>query len=163
MKKLYPVFLIGGLTAIGLSLYRYYKRQIDFLKDIQYRVTGIKVISISKENVTLEIATQIYNSSNVEATVTEINLDVLINGINTGKIREAKEITILPRSISEFSFQFNFNPSVIGQNILNLLTLSVALKDVIISVQGDLKIKSAFVNAYLPFEYRNNLSSILKR
>jgi LEA14-like dessication related protein len=163
MKKLFPVLLVGGLGAIGLSLYRYYKKQVEFLKNIDYRVTGLKIVSIQKENVSLEITTIIYNASNIEAKIKQINLQLLLNGIPTGKIEEVRDILIAPNSSSELSFVSSFNPTIIGKNILNILTLSVALRDVDVSVVGDVKLQSAFVQATLPFQYRNNLKSIIKR
>jgi LEA14-like dessication related protein len=163
MKKLFPVFLVGGITAIGVALYRYYMKQIDFLKDIKYSVTGIKVIAITKENISLEITAQIYNASNVEAVIKEINLDVFVNGIKTGEVKEVKDMIVYPNNYSFFSFNFSFNPKVIGENILNILTLSVSLRDVVLNLKGDVKIQSSFVKANLPFEWSSNLSKFIKR
>lgn len=163
MKSLYPVFLIGGVTAIGFALYRYYMKQIDFLKDIKYTVTGLKIIKITKELVSLQITAQIFNASNVQAVVKEINLDVLLNGIKTGQVKEVKDMIVYPNSYSDFSFNFEFNPQIIGENIVNILTLSVSLRDVIIDLKGSVKIQSAFVKANLPFEWSSNLRSFIKR
>jgi hypothetical protein len=77
MKSLKPILIVTGLGVIGYALYRYYLKQIDFLKDITYQVIGLKIIGISQNQVSMDITTRIYNASNVEATVNEMYLDFL--------------------------------------------------------------------------------------
>jgi len=96
MKSLKPILIVTGLGVIGYALYRYYLKQIDFLKDITYQVIGLKIIGISQNQVSMDITTRIYNASNVEATVNEMYLDFLINGIKVGSVNETKDILILP-------------------------------------------------------------------
>ena len=81
MKSLKPILVFTGLAVIGYALVRYYKQQINFLKDITYQVVGLKVVKVGIDNITLDITNRIYNASNVEATITEMYLDFTINGI----------------------------------------------------------------------------------
>lgn len=162
MKYLKPALIISGLGVIGYALFRYYKKQIDFVKDIQYTISGLKIINISKEDVTLEIFLKVYNSSNVEAKVTEIFLDVMMNGTKVGSINEAEEFTILPTQTTDVSYKFSFNPSLVIKNIVNILTLTVALKDVVIQADGYMKVKSGFLSTTIPFTYQNTLKKLLK-
>lgn len=163
MKNLKPILIVGGLGVIGYAIYRYYIRQVSFLKDITYKVTGLRIRSLKKDQVSLDITAQIYNASNVEATVKEIYLDAFLNGIKVGNVNEVKDIQILPSKSSIISFNFTFNPSIIGQNIVDLISLSVAAKDIELSLNGYVKVQSSFLTATLPFEYKNNLKSILKK
>lgn len=163
MKYIKPILVVSGLALIGYALARYYKRQVDFLKDVQYSIKGINIMNISKELVTLNITQQVYNPSNVEASVSEIYLDVLINGINVGNVNEDKEFVILPNQTTDVSYSFSFNPSIIIKNIVNLVTLTLALKDVKIQANGYVKVKSGFVSTTIPFTYDNNLKSLLKK
>jgi LEA14-like dessication related protein len=162
MKYLKPALIISGLGVIGYALFRYYKKQIDFVKDIQYTVSGLKIVNIAKEDVTLEIFLKVYNASNVEAKVTEIFLDVMMNGTKVGSINESNEFTIMPTQTTEVSYKFSFNPSLVIKNIVNILTLTVALKDVVIVADGYMKVKSGFLSTTVPFTYQNTLKKLLK-
>jgi LEA14-like dessication related protein len=162
MKYLKPALIISGLGVIGYALFRYYKKQIDFVKDIQYTISGLKIINIAKEDVTLEIFLKVYNASNVEAKVTEIFLDVMMNGTKVGAINESNEFTIMPTQTTDVSYKFSFNPSLVIKNIVNILTLTVALKDVVIQADGYMKVKSGFLSTTVPFTYENTLKKLLK-
>ena len=163
MKSIKPILVVSGIALIGYALYRYYLKQIDFLKDITYQVIGLKIVSISQNQVSMDITTRIYNASNVEATVTEMYLDFLINGIKVGSVNEVKDILILPSKTTDITFNFKFNPRVVGQNILDIISLSVGAKDVTFEAKGYVKLKSSFIATSIPFEYTNNLKSILKK
>jgi len=163
MKYLKPALIVSGLGVIGYALFRYYKKQIDFVKDIQYTISGLKIVNIAKEDVTLEIFLKVYNASNVEAKVTEIFLDVIMNGTKVGSINESTEFTVKPTQTTEVSYKFSFNPSLVIKNIVNILTLTVALKDVVIVADGYMKVKSGFLSTTVPFTYQNTLKNLLKK
>lgn len=163
MKNIRPILVFGGLAVIGVALYRYYKKQIDFLKDITYQVVGFRVVSISLDKVSLDIKARIFNASNVEATVKEMYLDVLINGVKVGNVNEVKDILIMPTKSTDISFNFSFSPKLIGMNIVELISSSVNSKDLLLKLEGYVKMKSGFISASLPFEYENNLKSYLKK
>lgn len=162
MKALKTIALVTGIGLIGYSVYRYYQKQINFLKDITYQITGIKIREFSKQKVSLDISALIFNASNVEATVSQMYLDVFINGVAVGNVNEIKDILILPKQSTVVQFNFSFDPSKIAKNIVDLVTLTVAAKDIIIDIKGYIRVKSGFLSTALPFEYRNNLKSYLK-
>jgi LEA14-like dessication related protein len=163
MKNLRPILVFGGLAVIGIALFRYYKKQIDFLKDITYQVIGLSVVSITLDKVSLNIKARIFNASNVEATVKELYLDVLVNEVKVGNVNEVKDILILPLKSTDISFNFSFSPKLIGMNIVQLISASTMTKDIKLRLEGYIKMKSSFISASLPFEYENNLKSILKK
>jgi LEA14-like dessication related protein len=147
---------------IGYALYRYYLKQVDFIKDITYQVTGVRIREFKKDKVSLDISASIFNASNVEAVVTQMYLDVFINDIKVGNVNEIKDITISPKKSTNIQFNFSFDPQLIAKNIVDLVTLSVAAKDIVIDIKGYIRVKSGFLSTPLPFEYRNNLKSYLK-
>ena len=161
MNRFKPLLIFAGVGVIGYALYRYYMKQIQFLKDITYQIVGLKVKSITVNQVSLDITTRIYNASNVEATVTEMYLDVFINGVAVGNINEVKDIVVLPQKTTDVTFNFAFNPRIIGKNILDILSLTVASKDMNFDVKGYVRVKSGFLSTTIPFEYTNNLKAIL--
>ena len=161
MNRFRPLLIFAGVGVIGYALYRYYMKQIQFLKDITYQIVGLKVKSVNINQVSLDITTRVYNASNVEATVTEMYLDVFINGVAVGNINEVKDIVVLPQKTSDVTFNFSFNPRVIGKNVLDIVSLTVASKDVNFDVKGYVRVKSGFLSTTIPFEYKNNLKAIL--
>lgn len=162
MKGLKTISILAGLGLIGYAVYRYYLKQIDFIKDITYQVTGLRIKEFKKNNVSLDISASIFNASNVEATVTQMYLDIFINGIKVGNVNEIKDIPIKPKKSTTIQFNFSFDPQLIAKNIVDLVTLSVAAKDIVIDIKGYIRVKSGFLSTPLPFEYRNNLKSYLK-
>lgn len=163
MNKLRPYLILGGIGVIGYALYRYYLRQINFLKDITYQVIGLNIRSISASQVSLDVTTRIYNASNVEAVVKEMYLDFFVNGVRVGNVNEVKDILILPSKTTDISFNFAFNPRLIGKNVVDILSQSVSAKDVVFDIKGYIRVKSAFITTSIPFEYQNNLKSLLKK
>jgi LEA14-like dessication related protein len=163
MKTLRALLVVSGIGVIGYAIYRYYLKQVDFLKDFEYKVTGLKIASITSDNISLDITTQIVNNSNVEATVKEIYLDCYLNKVKVGNVTEVKDIFVSANGYSNFSFRFSFNPKIVLGNIINIVTLSVGTKDVMFDMDGYVRIESGFVKTTIPFEYSNKLKSLIKK
>jgi LEA14-like dessication related protein len=163
MNPLKTLILAGGLGIIGYSLYRYYKKQVDFLKNITYQIYDVKIISISKTKVTLTIWAKIYNASNVDAVVKEMFLDFFINGVKVGNVTEEKDIKISPMQTNLINFNFSFDPSILGKNIVDLVSLSLKAKDIVFNLNGYVAVESGGIKATLPFEYKNNLNNLIKK
>ena len=163
MKGLKTVSILAGLGIIGYAIYRYYMKQIDFLKDITYEVKGLKIKEFSKQKVSVDVTALIFNASNVEATVTQMYLDVYTNGVKVGNVNEIKDILIKPKQSTLIDFNFSFDPTIIAKNIVDLITISVSSKDIVINIKGYIRVKSGFLSTPLPFEYTTNLKSYLKK
>lgn len=163
MKSLKTISILAGLGLIGYALYRYYLKQIDFIKDITYQVKGLKIREFKKQKVSLDITALVFNASNVEATVTQMYLDVFVNKIKVGNVNEIKDIVIKPKQSTLIDFNFAFDPSLVLKNVVDLVTLSIAAKDMVIDIKGYIRVKSGFLSTPLPFEYQTNLKSYLKK
>jgi len=163
MKTLRALLVVSGIGVIGYAIYRYYLKQVDFLKNFEYKVTGLRIASITADNISLDITTRIVNNSNVEATVKEIYLDCYLNKVKVGNVTELKDIFVTANGYSDFSFKFSFNPKIVLGNIINIVTLSVGTKDIMFDMDGYVRIESGFVKTTIPFEYSNNLKSLIKK
>ena len=84
-----------------------------------------------------------------------------MNWVKVGNINEIKDILILPSQTSVVSFSFSFNPRLIAGNIVNILSLTTMLKNVIFTLQGYVKVQSSFITTTIPFEYENNLKNLI--
>lgn len=163
MKAIRGILAATGIGLIGYAIYRYYKKQAEFIQQYEYKVVGIKVVTLQKEMVSLDITTKIFNNSNVEAVVKEIYLDIFLNGVKVGNVDEVKDTIVRAKGTSFFSFRFSFNPKVVLGNLLSIATLSLALKDLVIQLKGFVKVKSGFLQVNVPFEYQNNIKSLLNK
>jgi len=161
MKAVKTISIVAGLGLIGYAIYRYYMKQVNLLQDITYQVRGVKIREFSKQKISLDVTAQVFNASNVEATVTQMYLDIIVNGIKVGNVNEIKDIVIMPKQSTNIDFNFAFDPSIIVKNIVDLVTLSVAAKDIVINIKGYIRVKSGFLSTPLPFEYKTNLKSYL--
>lgn len=162
MKSLKPLLVVTGLAVIGYALVRYYKQQINFLKDITYQIVGVKIIKVGIDNITLDITNRIYNASNVEATIKEMYLDFTINGIKVGNVNDVKDIVVLPLKTTDATYRFSFDPRLVLGNLVNLVTLTIAAKDMTFEAKGYVKVESGFIKTTIPFEYKNNFKSLIK-
>jgi LEA14-like dessication related protein len=163
MKGVKALLVASGIGIIGYAIYRYYKKQADLLTNYTYKVVGINIGSITTENIVLDVTTRITNNSNVSATITEIYLDAYINGQNVANINEVKDIFVKANGDSDFTFRLSISPKLVLGNLVNIVTLSSAIKDLILNLDGYIKIKSGFLSVSLPFKYQNNLKSLIKK
>jgi len=163
MKNLRPILFISGVGIIGYALYRYYMKQVDFLRNITYQIKSLKIKNISENLVSVDVSALIYNASNVEATVSEMYLDVFINDIKVASVNEVKDILIKPTQSTVIDFNFSFNPRKIGQNLVTLLLSTVTNKSVNLNIDGYVKVRSSFIKTTIPFSYANNLSNLIKK
>jgi LEA14-like dessication related protein len=159
MKK--ALLYITGISIIGYSLYKYYNKQIDFIKEITYKIVGLRIVTFTKNKIDLDISLQIYNGSDVSATVTQMFLDVFINDVIVGNINEIKDIVINANKSSLITYRFSFNPELIIKNIVNLLSFTIAAKDITFEAKGYMNLKSGFLQTTIPFKYKNNLKTML--
>ena len=162
MKSLKPLLVFTGLAVIGYALVRYYKQQINFLKDITYQVVGLKVVKLGLDNISLDITNRIYNASNVEATIKEMYLDFSINGVKVGNVNDVKDIVVLPAKTTDATYRFSFDPRLVLGNLVNLVSFTIAAKDMTFEAKGFVKVESGFVKTTIPFEYKNNFKSLIK-
>lgn len=163
MKAIRNFLIFGGIGVMGYAIYRYYKTQLEILQNFQYKVIGLRIVSLLKDNISLDINTRITNESNVEARVKEVYLDAYINDVKAGNINEVKDILVKANGYSDFSFRFSFNPQIILGNILNIVTLSIGTKDVMFKLDGYVKVEGKLIKATIPFKYSNNLKSLIKK
>ena len=92
--RIKTIAIAGGVGIIAYAIYRFYKLQIDFIKNIQYKVVNIKINKITKLLVSIDITMRVFNYSNIDATVKEMYLDLIVNGVKVGYVQESKDIKI---------------------------------------------------------------------
>jgi LEA14-like dessication related protein len=94
--------------------------------------------------------------------VSELYLDFLLNNVRIGQVNEVKDIVIKPQQTTDVTYRFTFDPKLVIKNVVDLITFSVAAKDMTFVAKGYAKVKSAFLKTTIPFEYKNTLKNFLK-
>jgi LEA14-like dessication related protein len=159
--RIKTIAIAGGVGIIAYAIYRFYKLQIDFIKNIQYKVVNVKINKITKLLVSIDITMRVFNYSNIDATVKEMYLDLIVNGVKVGNVQESKDIKIKASGQTDVSFTFNINPALILTNITQIANLALSLKDATVVANGYAKIESGLLKATVPFEYKTTFKEYL--
>lgn len=163
MKGLKALLWVGGIGIIAYAVYRYYQKQVEFLKNIEYKILGVSIVSINNGVVTIDITARIFNTSNVEATIKEMYLDFYLNNSLVGNVNEVKDILILPNQSSDVSARFSFDAKKVLGNVITMATFTIAGNAITYNLKGYVKLKTSFITATLPFQYENSFSGIFKK
>lgn len=151
-----------GLASVSLLAGGgYLISQIKKLRKGSFKVLGIKKLNISGGKVSFELITQFKNNSNLSATVTNQDYNILINGNRVGIVHAEDSILIKAQD-------YNIIPLKVDVSINSILTQSLANvanyfsnKDAIkINLNGNLTWKKGIISAKQPFEFSYSLKEI---
>ena len=157
MRGLKTAALVGGVGVISYALYRYYKKQLDILKELQYEIVTFRPVEIKPSKMSFDVTVKVFNPSNIQVKITEMLLDVYVNGNAVGKVNEVKDIDLNPGQTTLVSFNFAINASSLGKNLVDLITKTIASRQLVVDLKGFIRARSAFVSTSMPFEYRKQI------
>lgn len=160
-KTTIAILSILGVGGIGYAIYRFYKKQFALLADFDYEISGIRVNKLSLNNISLDISVRFGNKSKIEATVSEIFLDVFLEGQKVGFISDNKPFVIPSNGTSDVSMNVTFNPQLIFKSALPIILSGISKKDLNFMFKGNANIKSGIVSTTLPINISKNLSTYL--
>jgi len=127
------VFILTALVLNACEL------QEVYVEDIRY----IEFTHLSFSRVGLKVHIPIRNPNNISFRVTDIDMDVLINGLEVGRIINSDDVKILKNSDEVYPFPVDVSMTGVVKGALALLSL--AGKDsAVIRLEGDLVVKYPF-------------------
>jgi len=160
MKK--ALLIVGGLGVLGYGIYRYFKKQVDLLKNFSWSVVGFKIFKITATEMSFEVKFKLTSESDIQASVEKMYFDLYVNDTNVGFISETKSFVLPAHGSSVVPLTISINP----QSILkNLLSLSVGIgknKDFMLKMDGYANVRSGFVALTLPIKYETSFKQYLK-
>jgi len=160
--KLKPLLFISGIGLLGIALYRYLKKQSEILKEFTWKISAIKILKVSKNEVAMDVTFLFTSSADIEAKIERIYLDLYLQGKNVGYISEDKSFIIPAKGTSAIPLHISINPQAIFQDLVNM-TLGIAKKrDIDFQLKGFANIKSGFISTTLPIDYKTTLNEYLK-
>jgi len=151
-------FLFGSAIVIGaIALVQYFRRQRKLLSGICVSETSLNwrttIYNILKGTSNLEgipLTLSVVNNSNIDVTIKEVDLDVLVNNTVIGYvgIEDSEEFVISKNSESTLELYISLNPETLAQIISNPL---LALLDLLVDT-NTYKIRGNFVISASVFE-----------
>lgn len=154
------ILIFGGLAAaVGLVLYL--RRQFALLADYDYKITGLKFNKISKNNISVDVKTLIFNKSKIEATVNKIYLELLIQDTKVGFVTESGAWIIPAKGSNEIVMKITFNPQLVLKNIADIVLGGIRQKDVNFTLTGYANVRSGFLSTTIPITYSDKVSAYL--
>lgn len=159
MKK--AVIISSIVILLGAGVYFFYKKQIDALYDMGYRILGFEVKKVSETETIVNVRVRIKSDSTIEAEIKDLDLDAYIDGIKSGKVYENSVIVIPAKGYSDIDIKVVANLKEIGVNGLTLLGQLWANKDAMLTLRGTARIKTAFLSFKVPIDYTESIKYLL--
>lgn len=103
------------------------------------KISGINVISASKEALEIEVNIPVKNPNNMGFTISKVNIDLAINGVEFGKVSQTKSVRVKPRSDEVYPILFQIRFKETFQGLPKLLSAVMLGKKVDIKAQGYIK------------------------
>lgn len=163
MKAKYIVTTLAVLTVGGISYaaYRYFSKEKKLLDEYEIKPIAFKIITADQDNVVVDFTMRFTNKSSIEATLKRLYSDIYLNEVFIGIVINDNAALIPAKGSGDIKLRVSFNPKVILKNIVDLLLISVALKDVAYRMKGYVELQSGFVPISVPFEDSGKLSDFL--
>jgi LEA14-like dessication related protein len=160
--KLKTALWILGSGFAAFGIYRYFKWQVGLLKDYTYQFTGLKIITLTKNLVTIDVKMRFFTKSKIEVKVNRIYVDVKMNDKSVGFLNETQPLIIPANGYSDITLRMSFNPTQIVSNFYDLISNSFGTGDIKINFEGYANVKSGIISTTVPIAYETTLKEYLK-
>jgi len=152
-KALITTAILGGVGLLGYSIYRFYKKQFDLLKDFKYEVLSFNLDQLTLNNVTGKIKFRFHSVSDIEIMVNEFYMTFGLNNENIGYIQDSGTSHIIPaKGYNDLEFAFELNPQFIIKNAVDIIAYATKQKDALITLDGNISVSSGFVHTTVPIK-----------
>jgi LEA14-like dessication related protein len=160
-RTIKTVAIVGGIGVIIYAIYSYYKKQFKLISDYDYKIIGVKIKSMTSNNIVFDTKYRFFNKSKIEAEVNKIFLKVIVEGVEIGYITENDKFFIPAQGSSDIDLQISANPQLVFKNILGIALGGFKKKDINFTMDGYANIRSGFISTTLPIKYSDVISAYL--
>ncbi len=155
-------FFLLGVGSLVAGAYFYYKRQLEVLENIKYKVVGIKIQSLTP--LTLNISAEVINDSEISFTITGYNIDIIVNGEKVANVVNSNLNQKLKgfgdKSIIDFTTTFRAKKEGGIKGVLSGVLDSIADTD--LQMKGNISVKRGiFEYSNYPVDYTYKLADFL--
>jgi len=152
--------ILSGVGLFGYSIYSFYKKQTDLLKEFQWKVVDFKINKWSNTLIKGLVKFKFTSFSDVEVVIKSFYLDISFNGVNVGYIEDIQEFLIPANGYNDIEFEFSINPQFIIKNATDLLLYVSKQKDATINLKGSVKLKSGFFTTAIPIDCNCSVANL---
>lgn len=153
MKKgLTALAIVGGISLFGYTLYKYFTKQIDLLKQFTWKVVDFSFDTADLKVIKGVIKFRFTSVSDIELTITKFYLDVYVNGDRIGYVEDAQTFILPARGYTDIPLAYTVNPQFILKNVVDIILTSTKLNDTIVSFDGYTQVQSGFIKATVPIK-----------
>ena len=164
-KSLVAAGIITATGAIAAGVYLFYKRQFALALQYCYKISNVKFIKVSKDNITLEIFIKIQNKSDFTVELKGYNFFIFLNEKKIANVVSDKSEMLAAKAISTLSFMVTCDPAQIFDKdyLVNLISYAIAdKKKIVLQVNGTMDVKMNFINLKkVNFNYKTTAYEIL--
>jgi hypothetical protein len=160
-KALITTAILGGVGLLGYSIYRFYKKQFDLLKDFKYEILSFDIDELTLNNVTGKINFRFHSVSDIEIMVNEFYMTFGFNNENIGYIKDSGMAHLIPANgYNDLEFEFQLNPQFIIKNAVDIIAYATKQKDALITLDGNISVSSGFVKATVPINCNCSIAKL---
>lgn len=160
MKK--ALLFISGFALLGVGLYKYYKKQIDILKKYTWQITGVRILKVSLNELTLDLNILFRSQSALEAKINKIYLEIYLENKIVGYLTELNPFIIPSMGSSNVPLRISINPQSVFTNIVDLVFNVTKQRDVMFKIKGYANLTSASISTTVPIEYENTVKKMME-
>lgn len=160
MKK--TLLLVGGIGLLVFAIRRYFKAQIEILKQFTWKVSDLKIVKFSNTEISIDITFLFSSSADIEAKIERLYLDIIVEGKNVGYISENKGFIIPAHGSSSVPLHISINPQPILKDIVSIVAGVGKKKDIEFGLKGFANVKSGFISTTVPIDYSTTLKKYIE-
>ena len=163
MKKLF--FGLVGIAVVTPIAF-YIQRQYALSKGINIDIADFNIKDFSKQNLVGNLMLSIENTTELDIDITDIYIDVFLNEFKIGHIKNARENqTVLGKTSNNviLSYDIPFSNTMTLSDIAKMVTGYFTGKDIKLSINGNVSVKSSFVKKTIPIEWNDSLRNLMQQ
>ena len=151
--------VVLGFVALGFGLYKFFQGQLKAAMNFCYKISGFKVIELSKNRVAFNLDIKFLQNSNFNVLINGYTLDIFING---RKITSVSSAT--PMNVSYLNAKVDIKPSAVLDTPYLIGLASKALMDksnFIVKTVGTVNVSTSGISMKAPIDITMSLADIL--
>jgi len=161
MKKgLITIAILSGIGIFGYSIYNFYKKQADLLKQFKWKIIDFNLTDWSEDLIKGVISFRFESISDVEITINEFYLDLYFNGKKVGYIQDVSKFIIPAKGYNDIPFEFTLDPQFIIKGLVDIVAYATKQKDATITLDGYVNLKSGFIGATVPIKCNCSVANL---
>jgi len=127
-------------------------------KEVEFKkVESFKLLKIDNKGALVELFILLKNSNNMAITVADLDMNVMVNQTNIGKVKLEEKVRINAHSEKAHRFVIKANYSDLAVGGFSSLLSIIMSKKVNISCNGNIKAKALGVSKTMPVDFKGDV------